>query len=89
VGPNSITDEARLWREVDEACARGYAVNRAERSPHLAGVAVPIFDGDDALLATVGITVPVYTVTPEREIELAQLGQAAARRIGRRLRGTR
>jgi DNA-binding IclR family transcriptional regulator len=87
-GPNSITDEDRLWREVEETRARGYAVNRAERSPHLAGVAIPVFGAGGELAATLGITVPVYTLTPEREAELARLGLAAARRIQAKLHGT-
>jgi len=87
VGPNTITDETRLWGEVEDARRRGYAVNRAERSPHLAGVAIPVFDAGGHLAATLGITVPVYTLTPEREAELARLGQDAARRIERRLGG--
>jgi DNA-binding IclR family transcriptional regulator len=87
VGPNTITDEGRLWREVEEARRRGYAVNRAERSPHLAGVAIPVFDSGGALAATLGISVPVYTLTAEREAELAGLGRATARRIEARLAG--
>jgi IclR family acetate operon transcriptional repressor len=89
VGPHTITDAKRLWREVDQARARGYAVNRAERSTHLAGVAVPIVEGSGALLATIGISVPVFTLTESRERELAQAAQAAARRIEARLGGGR
>ena len=87
LGPNTITDEAELWRQVDEARRRGYAVNRAERSPHLAGIATPVFDADGTLLATLGITVPVYSLDDEREAELARLGKDAARRIEQRLNG--
>jgi IclR family acetate operon transcriptional repressor len=87
VGRNTITDEGRLWREVEEARRRGYAVNRAERSPHLAGVAIPVFDAGGALVATLGISVPVDSLTAQREAELARLGQATARRIEARLSG--
>ncbi len=85
--PNTIADEATLWREVDEARARGYAVNRGQRSPHLAGVAIPIFDADGTLLATIGITVPLYSLDDAREAELVRLGKAAARQIEHRLSG--
>ncbi len=81
IGPNTCVDEAALWREVDEAYKRGYATNKGERSPELAGVAVPIFERDGGLLAMIGITVPRYTLTAEREAELVRLGKAAARRI--------
>jgi transcriptional regulator of acetoin/glycerol metabolism len=72
---------------VEEARRRGYAVNRAERSPHLAGVAIPVFGAGGALAATVGISVPVDSLTVQREAELARLGQATARRIEARLSG--
>ena len=77
---------------MEEARRRGYAVNRAERSPHLAGVAIPVFDAGGALVATLGISVPVDSLTAPREAELARLGQAGgpAHRsppVGRRGRG--
>ena len=87
VGPNTLEDEAALWREVDEARRRGYATNRGERSAELGGLAVPVLEADGELLAMIGITVPRYVLTAEREAELAKLGSAAARRIERRLSG--
>jgi DNA-binding IclR family transcriptional regulator len=87
IGPNTVTDEATLWRQVDEARERGYAINRRERSEHLAGVAVPILDPQGHILATLGITVPAYRLDAAREAELARAGQAAARQIERGLRG--
>ena len=51
-------------------------------------MAIPVFDAGGALAATLGISVPVYSLTAEREAELARLGQATARRIESRLAGT-
>jgi IclR family acetate operon transcriptional repressor len=87
VGPRTITDEGRLWEEVALARRRRYATARGERSAHLAGIAFAVTDGRDALVATLGITVPVFTLDERREAELMALGLAAARRVERRLRG--
>lgn len=87
IGPHTITDVAALWQEVERVRRQGYASNREERSAGLGGVAVPIFDSDGALMATLGITVPIFTLSQDRERELAGHGSAAAREIERRLCG--
>ena len=53
----------------------------------MAGVAIPVFDAGGALVATLGISVPVDSLTAQREAELVRLGQATARRIEARLSG--
>ncbi|MDQ0646223.1 DNA-binding IclR family transcriptional regulator [Microbacterium natoriense] len=59
VGPATITDEAELWREVDRARERGFAVSREESFAGGAGVAFPVFDNRGVLLAAVGASIPL------------------------------
>jgi len=85
--PNTIADEETLWRAVEEARARDYATSREERTPGVGGVAVPIRDVDRRVVATLGVTVPMFRFDATREAELLQHTRAAAARIERTLHG--
>jgi DNA-binding IclR family transcriptional regulator len=54
----TITDPAALAAEVRQVRERGWANAVREREPELSGVAVPVLDGDDRLVAILGIQGP-------------------------------
>jgi DNA-binding IclR family transcriptional regulator len=54
----TITDPAALAAEVRQVRERGWANAVREREPELSGVAVPVLDGDDRLVAILGVQGP-------------------------------
>lgn len=56
--PATITDPARLAREIDEVRANGWAQALGEREPDLHAVAVPMLDVRGRLIAVLGVQGP-------------------------------
>jgi IclR family KDG regulon transcriptional repressor len=75
----TLTGPEWLRRELGRTRSRGFAVEDREYQLTTRGVAVPVFDGDEAV-AALGIVAPVDRLPPDRQAEIAQIaGQAAAR----------
>jgi len=62
----TITDLARLERELAEVRARGYATAVDELEDGLAAVAAPVFGSDSAVVAALSISGPSSRLTHER-----------------------
>jgi len=70
---NTITDPAKLTRELTRTRARGYAIDDAEHQPGLRCVGAPIHDQTGRIFAGVSISGPAWKV-PTGEIKsLAQV----------------
>ncbi|PVZ06957.1 IclR family transcriptional regulator [Actinomycetospora cinnamomea] len=54
----TITDHGALADEIRRVAEQGYAASRGEREPDLTGVAVPVLDRDDGLVAILGVQGP-------------------------------
>lgn len=63
---HTITDSARLARELDVIRARGYALSEQELAIGLCGVAAPIRDGSRKAIAAINISGPITTISSER-----------------------
>ena len=74
----TLTDRAALERNLEEVRRAGYAVSRGERVPGGVGVAAPVRDRADRVVAVVGITMPEQRFAPDDEARLAALVLAAA-----------
>ena len=68
LAPNTITDVARLKRELASIRAKGYAASREESDEGSWGVAAPILSSDGEAVAALGIALPVsrYSVEAQR-----------------------
>ncbi len=72
----------QLLREVS---AEGVAVNYGKTSVDEVGVATPVFDHRDELVATVMIAAPRYRVTEEQVTHLVAACKAASEKVSQRL----
>jgi IclR family acetate operon transcriptional repressor len=54
--PTTITGRAAFMKELAEARARGYAIDRAEHAPGSCCVAAPIFDANNRPIGAIGVS---------------------------------
>lgn len=87
----TITDRARLERELAEVRARGYATAVDELEDGLAAVAAPVFGSDGAVVAALSVSGPTGRLTSERMDavlpDLKEESQALSARLGYTRRG--
>jgi DNA-binding IclR family transcriptional regulator len=83
--PWTITDPARFIRHLQKARADGYAVNQRELSPQVAGVAAPIFDQDDRVIAALSIAAPADRLPLHRLKKVAAMLCRAAASVSARM----
>lgn len=62
---HTITEPGMLLRQLEEVRARGYATTAEEFAEGVAGCAVPIRDRRGAMVAALGVTVPLARLGPE------------------------
>jgi DNA-binding IclR family transcriptional regulator len=75
----TVTGPEWFRRELDRTRARGFAVEDREFDADTRGVAVPVFDGQQAV-AALGIIAPAERLPPNRQREVAEAaGRYAAR----------
>lgn len=72
LGPNTITDRAKLARQLREVREVGFAYEREESAPLIGCAAAPIFDAENRPVAAISISVHLETV------DLATLGAAVS-----------
>ena len=77
----TVTRKSELLAHLDTVRRMGYAVNRGEYRPDVAGVAAPICDHTGLAVAALGVSVPSNRMTPELIGDLAPRVVASARQI--------
>lgn len=85
-GPNTITDPARLTRELAITKARGYAIDDEERHANVRCVGAPI-RRHAVVVGAISVTGPAARIPNPRMSVLADMVMAAAARIGLGLEG--
>lgn len=84
--PSTCTAPGRLEAELAEIRQRGWASSFEERTAGASSASVPVFGFTGELVATVGISGPIYRITPERIEtwlpELIKAGQVLSRQMG-------
>jgi DNA-binding IclR family transcriptional regulator len=83
--PHTKTDPQALRAELAEVRARGFALNPGEYRGEIIGVAAPVRDHTDAVVAAVSVSGPAYRFPIERATELAPTILDAASEISRKL----
>lgn len=77
----TITDPAKLARNLEEVRANGYAVNHDEVDQGITAVAAPIFDAHGEVAYSISMVAPSFRVTDARLKELARVAKATAAEI--------
>lgn len=70
-----------LRQELADVARIGYAINRGEWRPGIGGVAAPVFNGLDKVVAALGISGPLERLTNQKMAEFAPAVQLAARQL--------
>ncbi|GIM46973.1 IclR family transcriptional regulator [Collibacillus ludicampi] len=79
-------DREEFLVSLDKARANGYAVSIEEREPGAAAVAVPIFDRDGTLIASLSVSGPVGRFTNEAVKRFAEAAKRSADMIMKMLK---
>ena len=61
----TVTDPKRVRAALREVGANGHAVTRAENHPEMGGIAAPVRDHSGAVVASIGIGIPVFRMNRE------------------------
>ena len=77
----TITEHDVLRRELDQVREEGYAVNKGERVADLYGIAAPVFDSSNRLVAAASIGIPSSSISEDEITDLAGMVVDAANRI--------
>jgi len=83
--PRTVTDPARLRRQIDEVRVRGYAAIQEELEQGLNAVAAPVRQLDGDVAAAVSVSGPSFRVRPVDLPRLGRLTIDAAGAVSRRL----
>jgi DNA-binding IclR family transcriptional regulator len=83
--PRTVTDPARLRRQLDEVRVRGYAAIQEELEQGLNAVAAPVRQLDGDVAAAVSVSGPSFRVRPVDLPRLGRLTIDAAGAVSRRL----
>lgn len=87
--PNTITDAQVFQRELEGIAETGYSLTHGERVLGLAGVAAPVWDHRERVVAAISIGVPEYLFVGEFLRRCITLTLEAARHLSGRLGSTR
>lgn len=85
VTEKSITDHDQLDIEVKKIRKAGYSISSEEGRSGLAGVAVPVFEADGAVVASIALSVPLQRGSRQRLRSLVPFVAAAGKRASDRL----
>lgn len=85
VTDRTITDPAKLRKDLAAIRRRGYATSLGERQAGVASVAAPLFDHDGHVAAAIGVAGPALRFKPEAGSEIVADLLEAATRISARL----
>jgi len=80
----TVTDPARLRKDLAQIRQRGYAASLGERQPGAASIAAPVYDHDGHVVAVVSVAGPAARFRPDRS-GLAEALIAAASRMSAQL----
>jgi DNA-binding IclR family transcriptional regulator len=84
----SITDVARLDKDLEETRARGYSIDNREFEPELRCVASPIFDYAHRVVAAISVSGAISRVTEENMDEIGVMVRNACAEISESLGNT-
>ena len=75
---NTITNQAAFFQEMRLIRERNYSIDNSENEDGIRCVALPIRDHTGKVIAAISIAGWMLTMTPDRDLELAKIGQKYA-----------
>lgn len=78
---NTITDRNELIKELIITRQQGYATSFEETDPGAMGIAAPVYDHSNKIIAGIGIVAPINRVTKDQVPEKAKLVVDAGREL--------
>jgi IclR family transcriptional regulator, KDG regulon repressor len=84
----SVTDPTEYRRRLNAVREHGYAIEKGEAFPDVTGLATPIFDHEDQIVAAASIVAPTHRVPDDRIGVLLKKLVGATREISRELGAT-
>lgn len=81
----TVTSAAALREQLEQALSDGFAVAEQELEDGLSAVASPVRGHDGTVIGAIGVSGPVYRLTPERLTALGKTCTAAAEELSRRM----
>lgn len=85
----TITEPKRLYREIESVRAAGIAFDDGEFNAEVRCLAVPVHDFTGAVVASIGISGPVWRVTLQSLGEMQVIARAAAKKLSEELGGAK
>ncbi len=83
--PHTITNEKKLYQELDTIRRQGYAVSLGEQDPDTVGFSFPIRDFSGEVVGALGVTGPSMRFSDGRRGEILEKTQEAAQTISKDL----
>lgn len=83
--PQTSTDPHAIRRILDQVRRDGYAIARGENHPDMGGVAAPIWDHSNQVVASVGVAIPIYRMSADVVRGAVARVQLAAKAISHEL----
>lgn len=83
--PQTATDPQAIRRILDQVRRDGYAIARGENHPDMGGVAAPIWDHSNQVVASVGVAIPIYRMSADVVRGAVAKVQLAAKAISHEL----
>lgn len=86
VTPNTITDRAKLQKDLEKIRKRGYSHTRSEILDGAEGVAVPIFNGKNQIVASLSLAGPVQRMKKANIKDMISMVKDAGEKISSSLK---
>jgi DNA-binding IclR family transcriptional regulator len=86
--PNTITNTAKLLRQLEKIHIKGYSVSKGERALDVWSVAAPVFDHRGMTCCAIGITGPIYRIPKAAQSNFINIVIGKARELTRHIGGT-
>lgn len=84
-GPNTISTQSELERDLASIRLKGYAIDDEEWNPNIVALAAPVWNYDRKIIATLSVAGPKVRMSPERIEEAAQILVQAAQELSANL----
>jgi DNA-binding IclR family transcriptional regulator len=82
---NTLVSLTALQHELAEVARKGYASNQGEWRQGIGGVAAPVFNGLDTVVAAIGVSGPLQRLTPQKMAHYVPGVLDAARQLSEQL----
>jgi DNA-binding IclR family transcriptional regulator len=81
----TLVTKEELAKQLEEVRKRGYATNLGEWEDEVGGVAAPIRNANNEVIASIGVIAPLSRLTPKRVAKIGDLVLKSAADIAREL----